>query len=180
MAEAGLFTVTLALAPAPSVAATSVAESVCGAPPVQNVKLDNVPEPATSERLPPVAPLSSAIAAATSELLIATSGAALPITFQSASTALRRTLLTMATPETCAEGAPVLPLAVPGAAVSPGSRSWSLLTGPGSTEKLELGSAVAIAGAVAEVADRATVSALRSVVASAVVEWPLVKLTLVV
>jgi len=55
-----------------------------------------------------------------------------------------------------------------------------LVTGPASTPKLALGRAVAIAGEVAEVADRATVSALRSVVARAVVEWPPLKLTLVV
>src|SRR5439155_20728706 len=86
--EAGLFTVTLALAPALSAAATSVAERVCEPPPVQNVKLESVPEPEASVTLPPAAPLSSAIEAAASELLIATSGIALLITFQSASTAL--------------------------------------------------------------------------------------------
>src|ERR1044072_9582633 len=62
VAEGALFTVTLALVPALSAAAASVAESVWGAPPVQNVKLDSVPEPATSGRLPPVPPLAAAVA----------------------------------------------------------------------------------------------------------------------
>src|SRR5437016_2352536 len=179
VAGAGLFTVTLALAPALSAAATSEAVTVCGPPPVPKLKVDRAPEPAASVRLPPAAPLSSAIAAATSELLIATSAAAPLITFQSASAALTRTLLTMATPAIWAVGAPVLPLLVPGAAVSPGSRIWSLLTGPGATAKLELARPVPIAGEVAEVADSATVSALRRVVARDVVEWPPLKPTLV-
>jgi hypothetical protein len=170
VAEAGLFTVTLALLPAPSTAEKSEAVTVCELPPVPKLKLDKVPEPAASVRLPSAAPLSSAIAAAISELLITTSAAALLITFQSASTALTRTLLGMATPEVWAVGVPALPLAVPGAAVSPGRRIWSLATGPGSTAKLELGWPVAIAGEVADVADRETVSALRSVVASVEVE----------
>src|SRR6185503_2428460 len=180
VAETTLFTVTLALGPAPSAAATSVAVSVCEAATVPNVKLDSVPEPATSDRLPDTPPLSSAIAAATSELLIATSGIELPTTFQLASTALTRTLLRIAAPMVWAVGVPDLPVAVPGAAVSPGSRSWSLTTAPASTVRLELGCAVAIAGEVADVALSVVVSALRSVVARAVVELPAVKLTFVV
>src|SRR6185312_640765 len=48
--------------------------------------------------------------------------------FQFASTALTVTLND--DPAVCAFGAPVLPLAVPGAAVSPGIRIWSLAKAP--------------------------------------------------
>ena len=48
--------------------------------------------------------------------------------FQLASTALTVTL--KAPPAVCALGVPVLPDAVPGAAVSPGSRIWSLANAP--------------------------------------------------
>src|ERR1043166_7261196 len=49
-AQGALCTVALALVPALSAAAASVAERVGGAPPVQNVKLDSVPEPATDRK----------------------------------------------------------------------------------------------------------------------------------
>src|SRR6185437_3378796 len=49
-------------------------------------------------------------------------------TFQFASTALTTTL--KAPPAVCADGLPVLPEAVPGAAVSPGSRIWSFVNAP--------------------------------------------------
>src|ERR1700704_3707301 len=48
--------------------------------------------------------------------------------FQLASTAL--TVTVKAPPAVCALGAPVLPDAVPGAAVSPGIRSWSFANAP--------------------------------------------------
>jgi hypothetical protein len=48
-----------------------------------------------------------------------------------ASTALTVTL--NAEPAVCAEGVPVLPVALPGAAVSPGSSSWSFVKAPGLT-----------------------------------------------
>ena len=51
-------------------------------------------------------------------------------TFQFASTALTVTL--KAPPAVWADGVPVLPLAVPGAAVSPGRRIWSFANAPGS------------------------------------------------
>src|SRR5438132_6471231 len=61
VAEGGLFTVTGALVLALSAPSKSMAARVCGAPPVPKVKLDRMPEPPASDRLPPVAPLSSAI-----------------------------------------------------------------------------------------------------------------------
>src|SRR5436190_23717379 len=76
VADGGLFTATLALVLALSPPSKSLAARVCGPPPVQKVKLDKLPEPATRVRLPPAAPLSSAIAAAASELPIVTSGEA--------------------------------------------------------------------------------------------------------
>ena len=51
--------------------------------------------------------------------------------FQSASTAL--TVTVKAVPAVWAVGVPVLPVAVPGAAVSPGTRICSLANGPGLT-----------------------------------------------
>ena len=51
--------------------------------------------------------------------------------FQLASTALTVTL--NEPPAVCAVGVPVLPVAVPGAAVSPGSRIWSFANAPGLT-----------------------------------------------
>ena len=50
--------------------------------------------------------------------------------FQLASTALTVTL--KALPAVCALGVPVLPVAVPGAAVSPGTRIWSFVNAPAS------------------------------------------------
>src|SRR5205823_14215405 len=94
-------------------------------------KLDKVPAPATSVRLPAAAPLSSALAALLSEVLIVTSGVAALTTFQFASTALTRTPLAIAVPAVCAVGvAAVLPVAVPGAATSPGNKICSFVTAP--------------------------------------------------
>ena len=52
--------------------------------------------------------------------------------FQLASTAL--TVTVNAVPAVCGIGAPVLPVALPGAAASPGTRSWSLVNVPAPTE----------------------------------------------
>src|SRR5258708_28795121 len=74
------------------------------------------------------------------------------IKFQLASTAL--TVTVKAAPAVCAVGAPVLPLAVPGAAVSPGTSNWSLARAPAFTEMAGLvqaglvPSAVSVAGTV--------------------------------
>ena len=62
--------------------------------------------------------------------------------FQFASTALTVTL--NATPTVCDDGVPVLPEAVPGAAVSPGTKSWSFVNGPALTIKLELAGPVVV------------------------------------
>ena len=52
-------------------------------------------------------------------------------TFQFASTAF--TVTANCVPAVSADGVPVLPLAVPGEAFSPGSRSWSLANAPALT-----------------------------------------------
>src|SRR5437016_9133752 len=84
--------------------------------------------------LPAVRPLSSVMAALVSVLPIVTLGVALLTKFQLASTALTTIPLAIAVPAVCAVGvAPVLPVAVPGAAVSPGSRICSLVTAPALT-----------------------------------------------
>src|SRR5439155_24544676 len=135
----------LALVLAVSAATASVAVTV-RVPTVLKVKLDKVPVPATSVRLPGVAPLSSALAALLSELVIVTSGVALLTTFQFASTALITIPLAIAVPAVCAVGvAAVLPVAVPGAATSPGSRICSFATAPAFTVTLALVNAGAVA-----------------------------------
>ena len=53
------------------------------------------------------------------------------IRFQLASTAL--TVTVTAVPAVCAVGVPVLPVRVPGAAVSPGINTWSWVAAPGFT-----------------------------------------------
>jgi len=63
-----------------------------------------------------------------SEEVIATVGVADDTTFQFASTAL--TVTVTADPAVAALGDPVLPVDVPGAAVSPGRSAWSLVTVP--------------------------------------------------
>ena len=73
------------------------------------------------------------MAALLSELLIITLDVALLITFQLASTALATIPLAMALPAVWAMGVPVLPLGVPGAAVSPGRRTCSFVTAPAFT-----------------------------------------------
>src|SRR5438477_145868 len=132
------FTVTLALVLAVSAAAASVAVTV-RVPTVLKVKLDKVRVPATSDRLPAVAPLSSALAALLSVLVIVTLVVALLTTFQLASTALTTIPLAIAVPAVCAVGvAAVLPVAVPGAATSPGSKICSFVTAPAFTVTLAL------------------------------------------
>src|SRR5688572_9182324 len=66
--------------------------------------------------------------------VIPTKSVTLFTTFQLASTALTVTLKGPSTD--WAMGVPVLPLAVPGAALSPGTSSWSLVKGPTPTATL--------------------------------------------
>src|SRR5260370_14991300 len=106
-------TVTLALILAVSGAAASVAVIV-RVPVVLKVKLDSARVPETKLMFPAVAPLSSLMVALASELVIVTLGVAVGTTFQLASTALTTTALLMAVPATWPEGAPILPVAVPG------------------------------------------------------------------
>ena len=91
-------------------------------PAALKVKLAKWPVPDASVRLPAVAPLSSEMVALLSELVMVTFVVALLIMFQLASTAFTVMPLAIAVPAVCAVGVPVLPEAVPGAAVSPGSR----------------------------------------------------------
>src|SRR5438477_299209 len=116
------FTVTLALMLAVNAPAASVAVTV-RAPTVLKVKLERARVPATNVMFPAVAPLSSAIVALASELVIVTLVVAALPTFHLASTALTTIPLAIAVPAVCAVGAAtVLPVAVPGAATSPGSK----------------------------------------------------------
>ena len=85
--NAPAFTVTLPLVFAVNVPAASVAVIVRVPAPLK-VKLDKVFVPATNVMFPAAAPLSSAILALLSELLIMTLGVAVLMTFQLASTAL--------------------------------------------------------------------------------------------
>src|SRR5438874_2085595 len=135
LANAPTFTVTEALVLAVSVPAASLAVMV-RVPPVLKVKLDKVRVPRDNVRLPAVAPLSSAIAALLSELVMVTFGVAVATTFQLASTALSVTL--KAVPAVRAVGAPVLPRLVPGAAVSPGTNNCSFVNAPALTVIAEL------------------------------------------
>src|ERR1043166_7029600 len=107
-------------------------------PAVLKVKLESVRVPEAKDILPAVAPLSSAMLALPSVLVMLTFGTALAATFQLASTALITTPLAIAVPAILPDGVPVLPVAVPGAAVSPGSKIWSLATVPALTVKEEL------------------------------------------
>ena len=68
-------------------------------------------------------------------------------------------------------GVPLLPVVVPGAAVSPGTNSWSLVNVPGPMLKLE----PAAPGLIPSVAVRVVVSALVRVVAKVVVDRPEVR-----
>src|SRR5437867_168263 len=131
--DAPALTVTPALVLAVKAAAASVAVTV-RVPAVLKVKLDKVAVPATSVMFPAVALLSSALIAFVSVLLMVTLGTALGTMFQLASTALTTMPLVIAIAAVCAVGvAAVLPVAVPGAATSPGSRICSLVTAPGLT-----------------------------------------------
>ncbi len=113
-------TATAALVPGVSTAATSVAVTVRD-PAVRSVTR-KVAVPATSEAF------AGSVASA-SELVMATVGTAEVTRFQLASTAL--TVALTGAPAITSVGLPVLPDPVPGAAVSPGSSTWSLVTGPG-------------------------------------------------
>ena len=92
-------------------------------PAVLKVRLERARVPETRFMLPVVAPLSSATLALLSVVVIVTLFVARPATFQLASTALTTMPLAMAAPAVWASGVPVLPAGVPGAAVSPGSRT---------------------------------------------------------
>ena len=96
------------------------------------------------------------------------------IKFQLASTAL--TVTVKAIPTVWALGVPVLPLVVPGAALSTGANNCSFANGAALTAKLELDTPVT----VPSVAVMVVVSAFVRVVARLVLDWPLVKLTAVV
>src|SRR5438093_3224887 len=98
-------------------------------PAVLKVRLDKVRVPATRVRLPTVPPLSSVMAALASEQVIFTLGVALLTMFQLASTAFTVMPLEIVVPAVRALGLPVLPVAVPGPAVSPGNSSCSFTTG---------------------------------------------------
>src|SRR5205823_6124756 len=127
------FTVTLALVLAVNVPPASVAVTV-RVPTVLKVKLESARVPATNVRFPAVAPLSSAIVALASELVTVTLVVAVLTTFQLASTALTTIPLAIAVPAVCAVGAAaVLPVAVPGAATSPGTKICSFVTAPAFT-----------------------------------------------
>ena len=104
-------------------------------PAVLKVRLDRVRVPEANVILPVVLPLSSAIVALLSLAVMVTFGTALPARFQLASTALTTMPLAMAVPAVWANGVPVLPVAVPGAAVSPGSRTSNLLAASAVTVK---------------------------------------------
>ena len=114
-------TVTPALVPDWRAPAESLAVIVW-VPALLKVKLAKWPVPDASVKLPAVAPLSSEMLALLSELVIVTLVVALVMTFQLASTAFTVMPLAIAVPEVCAVGVPVLPVEVPGAAVSPGSK----------------------------------------------------------
>src|SRR2546425_6200185 len=72
--------------------------------------------------------------------LRSTTSLTLPTTFQLASTAL--TVVSKLTPTICALGVPVLPVAEPGAALSPGTSNWNLANAPALTVTLALVPAV--------------------------------------
>src|SRR5438552_4037861 len=102
----------------------SVAVTVCE-PMVERVTL-TVLVPADN------APLDGSVAAASLSLeVIPTMSVALMIKFQLASTALTVTLKDALA--VCAVGVPVLPVVVPGAAISPGTRICNLAKAPGLT-----------------------------------------------
>src|SRR5438034_635177 len=146
-ANAPALTVTLAPVLAVNDPPASVAVMV-RVPAVLKVKLDKVPVPAARLRLPAVGPLSSAMAALASEVVIVTLGVAVLTRFQLASTALTTMALVIAVPAVWAVGvAAVLPVAVPGAATSPGIRICSLVTAPALTVTLALVLVVSAAAA---------------------------------
>src|SRR5438093_10002044 len=98
-------------------------------PAVLKVRLERVRVPETRVIFPVLALLSSAMVALLSLAVIVTLGTALPARFQLASTALTTMPLVMAVPAVWANGVPVLPVAVPGAALSPGRRPRNVVAG---------------------------------------------------
>ena len=90
-----------------------------------------------SVRLKFLVPLTSAVLAGNTALASVEESATVSLvftTFQFASTALTMTL--KAVPAAWAEGVPVLPLTVPGAADSPGASNCNLVKDPGATTTL--------------------------------------------
>src|SRR5262249_22167272 len=83
--------------------------------------------------VPPTSAALAGRAALASELVMPTLSPTLLTRFQLASTAL--TVRLKALPAVVVAGVPVLPVAVPGAAVSPGARICSLVKAPGLTER---------------------------------------------
>ena len=81
--------------------------------------------------LPPARTALAGRTALASDEVIPTVSVALVIKFQFASTAL--TVTVKAVPAVCAVGLPVLPVGLPGEAVSPGARIWSLVNAPART-----------------------------------------------
>src|SRR5205814_819260 len=120
----------------PSVLSVAVTVAV---PAVLNVTL-KIFVPATS------AALAGSVAFVSLEVMPA--ACVLLTTFQSASTALTVTL--NAAPAVCAVGVPVLPLALPADAVSPGIRSCSFVNAPGTTVNAELVPEVFVASVTSE------------------------------
>ncbi len=86
--------------------------------------------------VPPTSAAFEGNPALLSEELMATESVALVTAFQLASTPLTVTL--KAVPTVWAVGVPVLPLAVPGVALSPGTRSCSFVSAPALTGMAEL------------------------------------------
>src|SRR5439155_361378 len=119
-------------------------------PAVLKVKLDKVRVPATSVRFPVVAPLSSAITALPSELVMVTLVVAVLTTFQLASTALITMPLGIGVPEYWSDGVPILPVAVPGAVVYPGTKIWNFTKAPVLTEMAGLVLAVLVPSVMSE------------------------------
>src|SRR5439155_295628 len=121
-ANGAALTVTPELVLAPSVPAASLAVMV-RVPEVLNVKLDKVRVPETKVRLPAVSGVMLGMRDRKSVVEVESVGVALLRMCKFASTALTVTLKAVAA--VCAVGVPVLPLVVPGAAVSPGANNCS-------------------------------------------------------
>src|SRR5262249_21397977 len=98
--------------------------------------------------VPPTSAALDGRTALVSDEVIATMSVALVIKFQFASTALAVTV--NAVPAVCAVGDPVLPVALPGEAVSPGARICNLANAPALTASVGLVLLVTAACVVSE------------------------------